>query len=213
MSAKTLRWALFASVGAALATSLAGCHGKAPTHAATTSPSSTASAGPAFDPCEGSPPVPRKYTGILRNARCQQEMFLTMAGVAGWLGVECSYCHVADPANPGKELYPPMTPHKQIALWMSNELMDKIKPKDGSRLTCKSCHVDEQGKPLLKILGEPRSIEKATEWMTLVMVNKFTAANGERLRCKSCHTASPGTPQFQGKVINKALPIAAAAQP
>jgi hypothetical protein len=154
-----------------------------------------------FDACDGSPPVPHQYFGILRKARCEQDMFLTMAGVAGQLGVECKHCHAPHPTDPKKEDYPVMTPKKEIANWMSMQLMPALKRVDGSPMTCKSCHVDAQGKPLAKILGNPRDPVKAQEWMSLVMVNRFVTAKGEKLRCKSCHAGNFSTAQWKAKVI------------
>jgi hypothetical protein len=154
-----------------------------------------------FDPCDDSPPVPREFTGILRVARCRQDMFLTMASVAGQLGVECRHCHVPHPTDPKKEDYPVMTPKKDIANWMSQHLMQAVKPADGSPLKCKSCHTDANGKPVAKILGNPRDVIKAQEWMSMVMVNKFVSKSGEKLKCKSCHVGNFTTPQFQAKVL------------
>jgi hypothetical protein len=154
-----------------------------------------------FDPCEGSRPPPREYTGILRVAKCEQDMFLTMASVATQLGVECRHCHVPHPTDPKKEDFPPMTPKKEIANWMSLHLMQAVKPADGSPLKCKSCHTDANGKPVAKILGNPRDVIKAQEWMSMVMVNKFVSKSGEKLKCKSCHVGNFTTPQFQAKVL------------
>jgi hypothetical protein len=145
--------------------------------------------------------VPHPYAGILRVARCEQDMFLTMAGVATQLGVECKYCHVPHPTDPKKEDYPVMTPKKEIANWMSMHLMQAIKPVDGGPMKCKLCHTDASGKPITKILGNPRDIMKAQEWMSLVMVNKFVTQKGEKLKCKSCHVGNFTTPAFQAKVI------------
>lgn len=168
-----------------------------------TSASAVASAAPheEFDPCKGKPPIDKKYHGILRTARCDQERFLKMSDVATWLGVECSYCHVKDPNDPKKEIYPPMTPKKEIADWMSMHLMQAVKRADGQPMTCKSCHTDDQGKPVAKILGNPRDPIKAQEWMSLVMVNKFVAADGSKLKCKSCHVGNFSTPEWHAKVI------------
>ncbi|HVY49420.1 MAG TPA: hypothetical protein VHB21_26190, partial [Minicystis sp.] len=158
-----------------------------------------------FDPCADSKPVPHPYHGILRSARCEQEMFLTMASVADQLGVECTYCHVPLIQNgvpvPKKEDYPVMTDRKLVANWMSTELMRSIKPAAGGEMKCKLCHVDEHGKPVAKIFGYPRSREKAMEWMNLVMVNKFVTLSGDKLKCKYCHEANVGSPGFDAKVI------------
>jgi hypothetical protein len=169
---------------------------------ATTGPQASATpSAPAFDECADSGPVPHPFSGILRVARCDQHMYLTMASVAGQLGVKCTYCHA--PPKPGQkdEDYPVMTPQKEIANWMSMHLMQALKPVDGSPLKCKSCHVDDNGQPVAKILGNPRDPVKAAEWMSLVMVAKFTNADGERLRCKSCHVGNVKSPTWQGKVI------------
>lgn len=161
------------------------------------------SAAPAFDECKDSGPVPRPYEGILRSARCDQQRFLTMASVADQLGVVCVYCHVPLASDPKKEDYPVMTPKKEIATWMSQHLMQAVKPVDGSPMRCKSCHTDENGKPVAKILGNPRDRTKAAEWMVIVMVNRFVAADGSRLKCRSCHVGTMGTPSFQAKVIGR----------
>lgn len=154
-----------------------------------------------FDPCDTSGPVPKPYFGILSVARCEQDMFLTMANVVFQLGVECKYCHAPHPTDPKKEDYPVMTPKKETANWMKMHLMASIKPADGSQIKCRSCHTDSAGKPIAKILGNPRDIVKAQEWMSMVMVNKFVSQKGEKLKCKSCHAGNFATPQFQGKVI------------
>jgi cytochrome c len=155
-----------------------------------------------FDPCDESGPVPREFAGILRVARCEQDMYLTMASVATQLGVECQHCHVVpDPTQPKKFDFPVMTPKKEIANWMNMHLMQAVKPVDGSPLKCKSCHTDAAGKPVAKILGNPRDVIKAQEWMSMVMVNKFVSKSGEKLKCKSCHVGNFTTPQFQAKVL------------
>ncbi len=161
-----------------------------------------------FDPCEGSPPPPREYFGILKATPCEQAMYLTMADTAFQLGVKCNYCHVSDPSDPEKkELYPPMTPKKETANWMKMHLMASIKSADGKPMKCSMCHTDAAGKPVAKILGNPRDIVKAQEWMSMVMVNKFVTLKGEKLKCKSCHVGNFATPQFQGKVILKSEQI------
>jgi hypothetical protein len=168
-------------------------------------PAAPGKASKPFDPCEGSPPVPRVYAGVLREAKCEQEMFLKMASVASQLDVECRFCHVplvvGGKEDPKKEDYPVMTRKKETANWMSMHLMQAVKPADGSKIQCKSCHVDDRGKPLLKILGNPRNPARAHEWMSLVMVNRFVAADGQKLKCKSCHMGNFGTKDWQAKVI------------
>jgi hypothetical protein len=171
------------------------------------SPAPTAPAPPPepghsdYDICTGSPPVPHALSGILRNARCDQDMYITMASVAEQLGVECKHCHAPKASDPTKDDYPVPTPRKAVANWMSTHFMQAVKPADGSPIRCRSCHTDEKGRPVAKILGDPRDPVKANEWMSLVMVKKFVAADGSKLKCRSCHAGMPGTPDFRPKVI------------
>ena len=152
--------------------------------------------------CEGSPPIPHApLSGVLRNARCDQDMYQSMAQVETMLGVECAHCHVAKVPGTKDYDFPKMTHNKEIANWMSVHLMQAIKTVDGSPIKCSSCHTDDKGQPVAKILGEPRDRVKANEWMSLVMVKKFVAADGSKLRCKSCHVGTPGTPEFKPTVI------------
>jgi len=175
-----------------------------PTPEPSAAPTLSPTGMPASDVCANNPPPPHPFNGLLAKARCDQEMFLTMAGYAGQLGVECKYCHAPNPADAKKEDYPKMTPKKEIANWMGMHLMKAIKPADGSPMKCKSCHTDiATGKPLVKFLGTPRDPEKAQEWMSMVMVNKFVTAKGEKLKCKSCHVDNFTKPGFQAKVILK----------
>ncbi len=160
-----------------------------------------APAGPGPNICVGSPPVTHPLSGILRNARCEQDQYQSMAQVETMLGVECTHCHAAKVEGQKERDFPKMTPKKEVANWMSVDLMQAIKPADGSPLECSSCHTDENGRPVAKILGEPRDPAKANEWMSLVMVKKFVAADGSRLKCRSCHVGSPGTATFHPKVI------------
>ena len=165
-------------------------------------PGSGAGSAKAFDQCDKSPPLAKKYVGLLKDARCDYDRFPIMADVGKMLGVECKYCHAPDPDNAKEELYPVMTPRKEIANWMGMHLMTAIKPKDGSALTCKSCHVDEDGKPVAKILGEPRDARAARDWMSDVMVTKFVVAKtGEKLKCAHCHMGTFDSPTWQAKVI------------
>ncbi len=158
--------------------------------------------GAAHDVCEGSPPLPHApLSGVLRNARCDQDMYYSMSQVADMLGVDCTHCHAAKVEGKPDREFPRSTKKKEIANWMSSHLMQAIKPADGSPLKCSSCHTDENGKPVAKFLGEPRDRAKANEWMSLVMVKKFVAADGSKLKCKSCHVGAPGTPDFKTTVI------------
>jgi hypothetical protein len=156
---------------------------------------------PDTDICLGSPPVPHELSGILRNARCDQDMYYSMSKVADQLGVKCDHCHAPKPGDAKKQDFPAPTPKKEVANWMSMHLMAAIKPADGSELHCSSCHVDDQGRPVVKILGSPRDPVKANEWMSLTLVRRFVAADGSKLKCRSCHGGMPGTTEFRPKVI------------
>jgi len=158
---------------------------------------------PETDICKGSPPVPHALSGILRDARCDQDMYYSMSQVADQLGVPCKHCHAALASDPSKQDFPAPTPRKDIGNWMSLHLMAAIKPADGSKLHCRSCHTDEQGRPVAKILGNPRDPVRANEWMSLVMARRFVAADGSKLKCRSCHVGTPGTAEFRAKVILK----------
>jgi cytochrome c len=194
--------ALASVLWAALALSCGGAPAHAPTAVAPAA-SAAAPAAPqaAFDPCTESKPLDKKYTGLLSAARCDQERFLIMAGVADQLGVQCTHCHVRSEADPKKLDYPVMTPHKEIAAWMHGHLMRAVKRADGAPMTCKSCHTDERHRPVAKILGEPRDVVRSQEWMTLHMVQDFVTARGERLKCKSCHVDNFTKPGWQSRVI------------
>lgn len=149
----------------------------------------------ASDVCEKQPdgsledPIPAgRYTGILRNARCKQEKFATMAAVAAALQVECKYCHLPDPVDPTKEIYERVTTQKQQALWMCDTFIKGLSPVDGTQIQCVSCHAandTHQGRA--KILGDPRDRDYAQQWMHEVLTTKFVEASGRRLKCKTCH--------------------------
>lgn len=217
-------WRKVANVAAVLACSVTFCAGlvggcnppppaKGPSGngTATASPVAPAQSGSAaapvasakpFDQCDNSKPLAKQYFGVLKDARCANDRFPIMAGVATMLGVECKYCHVPDPNNPNEELYAEMTLKKEKANWMKMHLMKAVKPADGSELKCSSCHSDDNGKPLAKILGNPRDETRAHEWMSLVMTTKFVvAATGEKLKCKHCHVGNYKTPEWHPKVI------------
>lgn len=189
-----------ASVTAALAAGCGPAGPKAPPR-----PSATAMTGPAIDPCaDDKTPPPHPFDGPLKSARCEQEMFSTMAGIAEDLGVKCGYCHVPKPNNPKSFEYERMTEHKEVALWMSHTFMSGLARADGKPMTCgEICHVDRNGKPAAKFLGEPRDVSYAANWMTTVMVNQLRKRDGSKLKCKDCHGAAWGMPGFQAKVIGK----------
>jgi hypothetical protein len=151
---------------------------------------------PLPDDCEQQPgkpppdPLERTYTGVAAKARCQREVYTIMAGVAGSLGVECNYCHLAPD-------YRAMTHRKEIANWMAADLIPSLQKKDGGAAPwCDSCH-----KGVAKILGDPRRDSFAIEWMTTHLVEDFQTRNGSPLHCKSCHQCNLGTPEFQRKII------------
>jgi hypothetical protein len=149
-------------------------------------------------------PVPEgRYEGLLRNAKCEQQKFLTMARVAQALGVECKHCHAPDPADPKKERYEVMTDNKRIANWMFRTFIQGLREADGSKMMCKSCHVDRKtGKPVAKILAAPRDLDHAQEWMNEVMTTRFVEAIDKRLKCRTCHAGmAPGQPGWIEDVI------------
>lgn len=196
----------------------------APVAPARAVPSASAAAAPAkstappaksIDPCDESKPLEKTYTGLLRAARCDQERFLIMAGIAEQLGVDCAYCHVRLADDPKKFDYPVMTPRKEIANWMGRELMASLRTTDGSPMKCSQCHVDASGKPKAKFLGDPRKPVPVQEWMATVMVNRFRTADGDKLRCKSCHADNFTKPGWAPKVILQTalLPPRRGAQP
>ena len=145
----------------------------------------------------------RKYYGLLKDAKCEQDMFLTMAKIAGDLGVDCGYCHQAIAGSPKDFDFPAMTDRKQVALFMGHEFMDGMKQKNGEEMRCKSCHVDKTGKPAAKFLGNPRDLAFTMEFMNLTMSNRFVHTDGSKVKCIDCHVGNVGTPTFQKTVIMK----------
>ena len=195
---KLLRLAVRATLSATTLAVLVGC-GPAPA----SEPAAPAKGRP--DICEGSPPLDKQYTGLLKSARCEQDKFLKMADISAQLGVDCDYCHIKDPSTPDKFDYVTSTPNREIAAWMGSDLMASVKPaKEGGRFRCKSCHGDEAGKPLAKVLGNPRDPEKAHAWMTRVMVTDFVTKDDSKLTCKACHGDAPNQPGFQAHIMLKA---------
>lgn len=131
-----------------------------------------------------------RYSGLLRNARCDQQKFLTMASVMKELGVsDCTFCHAADPANPKKALYSMATPRKDAANWMLATFVDGLQRVDGTAMKCRGCHTSQKGKGegMAHFLMEPRNVAFTQEWMNEIMTAQFTDRSGQRLRCKSCH--------------------------
>jgi hypothetical protein len=167
---------------------------------------------PGEDICEKNPdgslknPIEAgKYQGLLRNAKCEQQKFLTMARVAKALGVECNHCHLPHPTDPKKEDYPKFTEKKRIANWMFKTFVQGLRPKDGSKMMCASCHTSRKtGKPVAKILGEPRDQDFAQVWMHEVMTTAFVERNRKRLKCKTCHVGvAPNTDGWIQDVIRR----------
>ena len=79
-----------------------------------------------FDPCADEPPPEKAYLGVLREARCDQELYLTMARVAESLGVGCGHCHEGKPGGTEKDFdFPAMTRNKEVANWMKHQLVDR----------------------------------------------------------------------------------------
>src|SRR5262249_3017409 len=98
----------------------------------TAKPATPATSSKPLAPCDNTPPLAHPYTGLLQTARCDYDRFPIMADVATMLGCECNHCHVSDPNDKKKEIYPLPTHKKDIANWMKNHLMKAIKPADGS---------------------------------------------------------------------------------
>ncbi len=195
------RWSALAALALAAAAAAGGCAGAAPDATPPAKPPRPAVKS-TFDPCADQPPPAKEYLGVLREATCEQDMFLSMARTAEALGVACGHCHVQKAGGgPNDFDFPPMTRNKEVGNWMKHQLVERLRHKDGSAVTCASCHVGKDGKRSAKFLGEPRDQAFAMEWMSLVMVNEFTKADGSKLRCKDCHAAAPGLPTFEKKLI------------
>ena len=150
------------------------------------------------------PVAPGTYRGLLRNAECEQQKFITMSRVAQALDVDCTFCHVPDPNDPNKALYAEWTERKRRANWMLGTFVQGLRPIDGSRTTCASCHRGRRAEPTPAILGDPRDTGYAQEWMHEVMTSTFVTADGDRLRCKTCHGGmAPGTSGWEREVIRQ----------
>lgn len=169
---------------------------------------------PDDDVCEKNPdgsikdPIPPgKYTGLLRNARCDQQKFLTMASVMKQVGAsDCTFCHAPDPKNPKRALYAESTPRKAVANWMLATFVEGLQRVDGKPMTCRGCHAAEkgQGKGTVHFLREPRDVTFTQEWMNEVMTTQFLERSGKRLRCKTCHVGmAPGQTGWNRKVIRE----------
>lgn len=200
--------ALFA-LGAVLA---AGC-GRVPVTAAEAAPRSDAPPTRAVDPCAtaggsaAAAPLAKSYTGLLRDARCREEVSSIMSGVSAALGVRCRYCHLESD-------YAAATQRKQIANWMARELAAGLITKHGRHpVTCAHCH-RASGRGEARLLGSPRSESLAIEWMTLHMTNDFVRVDGKALRCKTCHVGNLGSSDFRQQLLLSHLAgLSLAAQP
>jgi hypothetical protein len=145
-------------------------------------------------------PLEREYTGLARSARCQREVYTIMGGVTHFLGVKCTYCHLAPD-------YRAMTHRKRVANWMASELIPRLTKKTGGELWCNDCH-QATGRGVAKILGNPRDESWAIEFMTTHLVENLATRRGEPLRCKMCHGGRPGSPEFRRKIIlTGSLPV------
>ena len=150
------------------------------------------------------PVAPGSYQALLRNARCEQQKYATMAKLALTLDVGCRHCHAPDPSDPSKESYPLDTPNKGKAVWMYRTFVQGLRLADGSPTMCASCHRDPAtGEPTAKILGEPRDPVRTMEWMH-EMTARFVTRAGERLRCKTCHVGmAPGQEGWVATMIGE----------
>jgi cytochrome c2 len=151
-------------------------------------------------------PVPTgRYHGLLRNARCEQQKYLTMASVMKQLGVkECTYCHAPDPDHPKKARYAEPTRRKTVANFMLSTFVDGLRRIDGKPMTCRSCHTANKGRGdgAVHFLREPRDVAFTQEWMNEILTAELVERSGKRLRCKTCHEGmAPGQPGWKPNVI------------
>lgn len=142
-------------------------------------------------PLDGQPaaPLPREYTGLARDARCEPELQAMMQEVSHALGVPCAYCHVSGD-------FTAMTERKRVANWMASEFVPSLQKRQGGEITCRDCHAGRA-----KFLGSPRRRDWAIEWMTRELGERFEAAGGGPLYCKTCHAGDLGSSAFQPRVI------------
>lgn len=203
MIGSTRNLSLWLPASALVLTALAAACGGAPVPDEAKASDAPATSEPPFDPCKDSDPLKKTYKGLLKKARCDQDVYFQMARVAGQLGVECSYCHAPKEGSAdGKETdYPKMTDMKQKALFMGHAFLDGLVRKDKKETQCSDCHVDKAGKPAPKFLGTPRDKAFTLDWMNLRLVNDFVTKDGGKLKCKHCHVAAYGMPGFEPKVI------------
>jgi hypothetical protein len=158
-----------------------------------------------LSPEAATPVPPGSYQALLRNARCEQQKFATMARLALTLGVECRHCHAVDPRDGSKEVYPVDTANKGKAVWMYQTFVQGLRLVDGSPTLCASCHLDPVTRqPVAKILGDPRDPVRTMEWMH-EMTARFVTRAGERLRCRTCHQGmAPGRDGWLPNMVGEA---------
>jgi hypothetical protein len=149
---------------------------------------------PRVDPCAGDATLaPLGFQGLLRDARCQDEVVEIMTETARALGVGCDYCHEGGD-------FPRATPKKEVANWMATKLAPSLRRRDGTAVSCADCHASE-GRGVAKILGEPRRQGRSVEWMTTILSERFETSQGSPLYCRTCHLENLGQPGFARTVI------------
>jgi hypothetical protein len=149
---------------------------------------------PRVDPCAGdAPSAPLGFQGLLRDARCEDEVIEIMTETARALGVSCDYCHERGD-------FQRATPKKEIANWMATKLSPSLRRRGGGAVSCADCHASE-GRGVAKILGEPRRQGRSVEWMTTVLSERFETSQGTPLYCRTCHLENLGQPGFAKTVI------------
>jgi hypothetical protein len=151
-------------------------------------------AAPRVDPCaDDAAAAPLGFDGLLRGARCREEVAEIMTDTARALGVGCEYCHVSGD-------FARSTPKKEVANWMATKLVPSLRRRDGAAIKCADCHASE-GRGVAKILGEPRRHDRSVEWMTTVLSERFETSQGTPLYCRTCHLENLGQPGFARTVI------------
>jgi len=91
------------------------------------------------------------------------------------LGVECSYCHVADD-------FAAPTRNKKIASRMWSDFVGGLALKDGGALYCDSCHA---GRPVFLDRSSPAAVRPTMS----AFVRKLERRDGSEHACATCHGA------------------------
>lgn len=99
-----------------------------------------------------------------------------MRGFEQSLG-SCSDCHAAD--------YARWTPQKYVSLHMWEDIVTKVKFKDGGVLFCDSCH---QGQAKFLNRSDPAALER---WMQVNLVDRLERVDGKPHGCETCHGDPP----------------------